>query len=349
MITKLLVAALLASAPAAHDLQVRWAGAPECQGGQRMIERLEVLAPELSVARAETSALVTATVIIERDPRRQWSVRLELDGPLGVERRTFVAESCAVAIDATALVLAVAIDPVAVAARINEEAHAPEPRPKPEPEPQFEPAPPLPARSEGPDAPAVAVEDEWDPGTLVISDARADRPPEQSGRVRFGIAALAGGGYGPMQAGSATVMGRLAVIGQRWRVELRGAWLPPLRPPLNDRGRARVDGFTVGALGCNLFHAGPVEFPLCAGIEAGAVRARALEPIQNPEMATQPIVEVVLGPGLSWAPTERVALGLEVQALIPFVFGGFALDNQTALDTAPVGIRALAGVEIRLP
>ena len=352
MITKLLIAALLAGPPPIHDLHVRWAGTPECQGGPGVVERLEQLAPELSVAAAEPplaqgEALVTATATVEHGPGLEWSVVLELEGPLGTEHRAFVAESCSVAIDATAVVLAVAIDPSAVTARINWEPPlepAPEPEPEPEPGPEPEPEPP--------EVPTEPVDTSEEPGlNLVFDDDLRSEPARISPQrqVRFGLAALAGGGYGPLRAGSAALELRLAVFGERWRAQLHGAWLPPTRPSLRDGARARVDGFVIGAQGCGVLRAGPVEFPLCAGVEAGAVRAQALEPIQNPETATQPYAGIALGPGLSWAPVERVALGLELHAVIPLVSGGFALDGQPALDNTPVGVRALAGVEVRLP
>ena len=347
VITKLLIAALLAGPPVVHDLHVRWAGSPECEGGPGVVERLELLAPELSVAQAEPSlaqgeALVIATATIERGPGLQWSVDLDLEGPLGTEHRAFVAESCSVAIDATAVVLAVAIDPGAVAARINWE--QPEPEPEPEPEPP---------RRAPPAAPSDFAGTTEDPSLNVVfdDDLRSEpaRITPQRQQVRFGLAALAGGGYGPLRAGSAAVVARVAVFGSRWRAQLVGAWLPPTRPSLSDAGRARVDGFLIGAQGCGVLRAGPIEFPVCAGVEAGAVRAQALVPIQNPETASQPYAGITLGPGLSWAPVQRVALGLELHAVIPLVSGGFALDGQPALGTTPVGVRALAGVEIRLP
>jgi hypothetical protein len=331
VISELLIIARLVGTPGPHDLRIYWDGSSECEGERVIVERLAVLSPELSIADAETPALVTVHVTVERRPDLHWSVGLVLDGPQGAERRTFVAESCDIAIDATALVLAVAVDPVAVAARLEREQ---------EPVAPFASEPP-------PASEAVTL-----PLFTEVEPERDSSPPADTDdrwRGRFGIAILGGGGYGPLRAGSATLMGRLAVIGPRWRVDLRGAWLPPLRPALGDRGRARVDGFVLGARGCGVLWAGPIEFPLCAGLEAGAIRARALEPIQNPETATQPYLGLLLGPGLSWAPIDRLALGLEVEALVPLLSGGFALDGQPVLDNLPVGVRALAGVELRLP
>lgn len=331
---------------AVHDLRIDWGGSLECEGEREMVERLRVLSPELSIGtgEAETPAVVSVYVTVDRRPDLQWTVGLEIDGPQGREHRTFVAESCAVAIDATALVLAVAVDPVEVAAWLEkeqeldalEELSAAEAVPLDSLNPPA--TPPLTELAEQHERAASQPD-------LVLGSAAPAHADDRS-RARFGAAILGGGGYGPLLAGSATLMGRLALIGPRWRWDVRGAWLPPLRPALADRGRARVDGFLIGTRGCGLFLAGPVEFPLCAGLEAGSVRARALDPIQNAETASQPYLGLLLGPGLSWAPINRLALGLEVEALIPLVFGGFALDGQPVLDNIPVGVRALASVEI---
>jgi hypothetical protein len=315
-----------------------------------MVERLRVLSPGLSIgevreigemAEAETPALVTVHVTIDRRADLQWTVGLQLDGPQGREHRTFVAESCAVAIDATALVLAVAVDPVEVAVWFERE-QQPDAPSTPESDPLDSSYPP--ALAPLTELAETQERDSAQPELMLgsSSSTRADN----RWRGRLAVAFLGGGGYGPLLAGSATLMGRLALIGSGWRWDLRGAWLLPLRPALGDRGRARVDGFLVGTRGCGLLSAGPVEFPLCAGLEAGAVRARALDPIQNPETASQPYLGLLLGPGLSWAPINRLALGLEVEALIPLVFGGFALDGLPVLDNIPVGVRALASVEV---
>ncbi|PRQ03253.1 hypothetical protein ENSA5_17720 [Enhygromyxa salina] len=344
----------------AKDLALSWSGPSECLGADaraRVIERLGVLAPELSIAAARGSALVKVRARVEPAPASGWSVGLEIDGPQGPETRTFVAESCAVAIDATALVLAVAVDPVEIAARIDWRAKGslpapkPKPGPKPEPEPEPEPKPkpkpkPKPEPEPEPEPPSST---ETSSALLVNLPSSSEDVEPVSLRARVGLALVGGGGYGPVQGGSAALGLRVAVLGARWRWALRGIWLPPVQPTLGERGRARVDGFMIATGGCGVPHAGPVEFPLCGAVEGGAVRAVALEPIQNPQLATQPYLGLALGPGLAWAPIERLALGIGVEATIPLVSGGFALDDQPVLDNAPVGVRALAGVELRLP
>ncbi len=150
------------------------------------------------------------------------------------------------------------------------------------------------------------------------------------------------------------VAAQFAVFGEHWRIGLRGAWLPPLPLDLSESGqaslrRARVDGFTITAKGCGLLHAGPIEFPLCGGVEAGALRAIALEPVRNPEAATQPYVGLELGAGFTWTPVHHLGVGLELDAVVPLASGGYALEGAEVLGATPAGLRVLAGVELRLP
>ena len=57
----------------------------------------------------------------------------------------------------------------------------------------------------------------------------------------------------------------------------------------------------------------------------------------------------MLGPGLTWTPVPRVGIGVEVEALVPIVARAMALSGLTVVDKFPVGVRALVGVELRLP
>lgn len=246
MLVELLIAAWLADGPAAdegpaaqHDVRLHWQGG-ECEGQRAVIERLGVLNPDLSITAADVPARLRVDALIERDQDGQWATSLTLASSHGRERRTFVAESCAVAIDATALVLAVAIDPVEVAVWIDEQrAVDPQHREPPSPSDPAEWTLEATPEPEPEPSPAELEFESWT-AELTLAAAQAD-DVERSWSGRFGLAVLGGGGFGPLRAGSASVMARLAVIGPRWRADLRGGYLPPLSVPLADRGRARVE------------------------------------------------------------------------------------------------------------
>jgi hypothetical protein len=317
---------------------LRWDGPPECAGWDPLHERLTELLPELAVRDEGAVAVgVSLSAVTEG-----FTVVVEVGSELGVDRREFVAESCAVAIGASALVIAVALDPIAVAHELERLRQEPEPEPEPEPDPGPEPEP-----DPGPE---TEPEPELEPSVSFTLEPRSDAPGDRKRReLRAGLAALGGGGYGPLQSGSGLLMARIALLGRAWRAELRGAWLPGIVHDLGDARRVRVDGWLLGGRGCGVLERNTLEFPLCVGIEAGAVRGAAFEPIANRNTGTQPWVAAEVGPGLHWVPRPRLALGLEVAAVVPFVTGGFALDGQRVLGFAPVGVRVLAGIELRLP
>lgn len=312
-------------------IDLHWDGPPECEGEAALSERMTELLPALPVREGGSIDVRVGLEAVAAG----WAVVVELDSALGLDRREFVAESCAVAIDASALVIAVALDPVAVTLALEE---LREPEPEPEREPEREPEP----------EPELEPEPEPELRVTLASDPPDDPPPRPT-QLRGGLAVLGGGGYGPLQSGSGILLARVALIGRAWRSELRGGWLPPVVHDVGDDRRIRVDGWLIGARGCGVPSRNALEFPLCVGIEAGGVRGSPLDPITNPRDASQPWVAAELGPGLHWAPRPRLALGLEVAAVVPFVTAGFALDEQRVLGFSPVGVRALASIELRLP
>ncbi len=331
-------------AEASAGLSLHFRPPPGCPGFDELATRVSALMPEIPLvhdgaieARAELRQLATA-------PER-WRVTIEITSAFGRDTRSFEAESCLVATEATALVIAVAVDPVRTAQQVaitgaDPEAAAPKVVPLVEASPR--------------EQPLVELEPAADEGSgesLIVTPPREppDKPGEATG-LRVGLALLGGGGYGPLRAGSAAVFARVALIGRAWRWELRGAWLPPVVHELGEGRRARFDGWLVGTRGCRTARAGAkLEVPLCAGIEAGAVRGRPIAPILNRRDASQPWVAAELGPALSWSPIPALALGVELSAVIPVFAAGFALDGEPVLRYSPVGVRALAGLELRLP
>src|SRR5690606_28838230 len=109
------------------------------------------------------------------------------------------------------------------------------------------------------------------------------------------------------------------------------------------------DGFGIAARGCGVPHVGRVEFPICAGIEAGALRGAGTGTTPNPGQATLPWAAALVGHGLRWAVRERLALGLDVELLVPFVRGGFTIAGAEVSRFAAAGLRGFAALELRLP
>jgi hypothetical protein len=139
--------------------------------------------------------------------------------------------------------------------------------------------------------------------------------------------------------------------GRRWRASARGVWVPPRTIALDDNPQliGRYDGGFAGARACliSTLARERIELPLCTGFEAGLLRGRGVGTTPAPDVATQPWVGVQLGPGLRYVPNRWIALGVEVDLIASLLRGGFTLGDAVAQIHAPIGVRALAGLEAR--
>jgi hypothetical protein len=113
----------------------------------------------------------------------------------------------------------------------------------------------------------------------------------------------------------------------------------------------RYDGGFGGARGCFVapFAEDRLELPICAGIEAGVIRGRGVGMTPSPSSATQPWAAVGLGPGVRYVANKWIALHLEVDLVAALLRGGFTIGDLIAQSQAPIGVRALAGLEVRFP
>lgn len=333
------------SAPS--DLAVSWEAPRECPDAADVRRMLAAFDPSLTITDegSTANAELLARVRVELRSPDEWAVELTIEGPVSVERRSFAAETCETAAEATALVLAMALEGEPPT---DEPTAQPEPAPT-EPEPDPEPAP-----TEPPTPPAVTPEaapvepdpPEANPTGARTTSTRGEGPPGRD--FGFAVGVLGGGGYGPLTSGSGLVSLSLAVLGPRWRVALLGSWQPPTRVDLaTGLGSARIDGFVAGARGCGVPATGRLDFPLCGGVEAGVVRGRGLAPVLSPRDAGQLYVGLEAGPGLYWRPLAYLAVGLEARLRVPLVSGGFSVGGLPAIDNAPVGFHALAALEAR--
>lgn len=320
-------------------LALRWPTIAGCPTTAELSERIAELAPAIELGDDGTRHAEIELDQLPGSPPR-WAVELRIEAPFGVQHNAFEAESCAVAADVVALLIAVALDPVEVAVQIDEARRAVPVEPAPEEEPTPQPAPavdPPPADDEGTPNISLVLTDEEPPPTNPVE------------RPAYGLALLGGGGFGPLRSGSATIAARFAVFGRHWRWQLGGAWLPPINLDLGQGWTARFDGWQLGTRACGVLHpAARLEVPLCGGVEAGAVRGRPLPDLPTATDATQPWVALELGPALSWVPRPRLAVGVEVDAVVPLLAAAFTLGGERVRQYSPVGVRALVAIELRL-
>ncbi|KIG19287.1 hypothetical protein DB30_03843 [Enhygromyxa salina] len=156
-----------------------------------------------------------------------------------------------------------------------------------------------------------------------------------------------GGGYGPTNSSFGAVGAGVALFGHRWRWSVDAGWWLP-RTILREQAGGRFQAWWIGTRGCVVPQRGELEFPLCAGMEAGQVFARGLAPAINTRDATSPWIAATLTPAVAWVVTARVAIVAEAGLLLPLGRGSFDVGEQSLASLSPVGIRALLAVELRL-
>jgi hypothetical protein len=264
----------------------------------------------------------------------EWSARLDLSGREGASERRFSAASFAELSDAIALVAAVSLDPVLVSREFErlEAAAATPPKPDPEPTPISPPTPPINADP----APRRDLD-------LVLVNPDPPRPRT----FQVGLRLHGGGGYGPTTTGYGAIGAGVAIFARPWRWALDGGWWLP-QTLVREQAGGRFQAWWLGTRGCFVPARGTLEFPLCAGIEAGQTLARGLPPALNTQAAAYPWAAASLAPGLAWVINQRLALTAEAALLLPFVSGKFNAGDQTLQSLAPVGLRVLLAVELRL-
>jgi hypothetical protein len=352
----LVIALSLALEPLALD----WTAPSTCSDAAQAEERLRQLLPELALpVSGDVEAALRAEVeIVESEAGFRATVRFE--GPLGHDERSFADERCAIVSEAALLVIAVSVDPIgAVESLGTVEPWIQRPQTLVE---ETEAAATEPAATESAERTETIETTEFGPIVSTLApridddDAPSDmedpapRMRPARARVRAGLALLGGGGYGPLTLAQASLGAEVSAFGPWWRATLRGLWLAPRTVVTEGSRAARYDGFLVGALGCGVPRGRPeLEFPLCVGVEAGLVRGQGTGTTPNPREGVRPLVVLALGPGLRWAVRERLALFVQLDLIAPLLRGGFTIEDAVVSSIAPVGVRGLGGVELRLP
>jgi hypothetical protein len=290
---------------------------------------------------AEAGAAVRA---VARVTESSGGYRLELrtETASGVTTRETASSDCAVLVDATAVILAIAVDPATILGR-----GAAAPRPQAMPPQESPPAPVPPEEPVAPAEPTVEREGDPPPSSGGVSDAAAAPP-----RVRFAMRAGGGLDVGvlPGPTGGLRLAG--AVFGRRWRAELRGDLWFPRTAIVEDGIGGRIGLWSLGGRGCGVLGVTrlALEFPLCAGIEAGVMRGDPVgERVANAETARRPWLAADGSAGLAWVPRRFLALVVQAELVVPILRTGFRVGDLEVHRAGPVAGRGLVGLEARFP
>lgn len=282
--------------------------APDPQAGQVLVE--------VGVAQAEPTVEAT----------------LSLTTAAGHSTRALQAATCAELVDAVALVAAMAVDPLLevgstapVAGPSPKPVPAAEPGPQPEPDPQPEP----------------------EPGLRAAPEADVPRPPARTRPLR-GLAWVAGGiagGLLPCVGGVVEVGG-----GVHWR-RLRAMAVATFQLPRERHvasGSIVLSAWGVGAHGCYVPAFGRFELAGCAMFEAGQVLGTGRN-FASDRTDRRPWVGIGLRGATSVRITRWLLVSLEAQLLGHVLQPRFAVTGtQIGRTTAPTGVRAMAGLQLRL-
>jgi hypothetical protein len=288
------------------------------------------------LADAEQQRPVRVVITVEQG--KQWTADLALTSDGGRTDRRLTGNACNEVADAAAFVTAVAVDP-GVLARPHPDEHDQPPLPEPTPDIIAVPPPAVVPEPPPPDPPVPA------PAPIEPAEPRPAPRPRIGGFVRAsgGFEALAL----PRIAPTASLT--LGLLGQRWRVELGGTYRAPTAQYRDDHPDigAQLRLWTVAARGCGVLRPSVLEIPLCGGLEAGQVLARAIG-YDGARSGRAPWLALVVGPALAWAPRRRIALWLGVELGVPLIGGSFTSDGLGELYTIKrISLRAGLGVEVR--
>ena len=248
----------------------------------------------------------------------------------GTTHHELSADTCETLANAVALVAAVALDPLDVAAAI-EAARKPEPEPEPAP-PEKAAAPPEPAPKRSPPRTPRVEPPKRRP---VLFALRPDFAIDYGPLPRLGI----GGGF------------TTTVLGRGWRAEAGMVALAPRHAAsgIVPSATAAVGLVAGRARGCGVLGRSLVEFPLCGGVEIGALRGQGDGSTVRARTRRALWAAGVLGPSIAIVPRRFIAIIAGVEAVFPFVRPAFDLGDEIVHRARVAGVRAGLAVEIRVP
>lgn len=317
----------------AAPLSLSWRAPEGCPQAAAVRARIERLAGA-AVGSTDLGGLRVEGVITAVDGGFSLDLRVTTDA--GVDARVLVADRCETLADTSALVVALAADPIATAAVVDVPAVVEAARLGDaaigDPTAEGRPAAPSPARRRPRDA-----------------DDRARPEPRPSRPIGIWTRLGAGVQFGAVPGVGFGVGAVVAVGGRRLRGELAGSyWLPRT----TDRAGAtiRVQLGAVSPRLCATLPQGRVDVVLCAGPEFGVLRGD----VQAGPTRLPLWLAVTAEAGIRVPVSRRVSVWTTVAAAAPVVFPRFRLVDATGTRQrevyrpAAAGVRGLVGIEVRL-
>ncbi len=324
--------ALILLAPTG-DAGLRWDAPDGCPDHAAAVAEITARAGD------HAAAALQADVHVVRERPDAYVVRVELRGEV-VGHRELRAGSCAEALTATAVVIAIAVSPPVDAT----------------------PSPTVPAVPETTDTTTDATDlTIVDPAATMTVDTTTtspvpreipSTPAPRRRRPALTLAARAGLDVGTVPGIAPLLLATIGAVGPRWHAAVGAVHrfaavvdAPDASDASGLGGRFRVTAAHLVA--GPRFRWGAFELPLRAGFELGSLAAVGTGAV-DPRPVRRLWAAALLGVAAAWSPHRRVALQLGVDAIVPLSRPRFILGD--AIDLATVGraaVRAWLGVELR--
>jgi hypothetical protein len=318
----LAVAAVLAVCPpvdAQTGLALAWTAPEGCPSQAEVEAEVDRLLGGPASSRSQRRFRVRASVTREA----AWQVVLDTSSDESNGHRTLEAASCEGLANATALIVALMIDPSAATA----------PREPPKPESRARPATDVAAPPPPTPAPATV-----------------QRPGRASTLL---IGAVASGNAGVLPSPDLEVAGAAGIVGQHWRLELRGAYGP--RQVKSDTlattpgAHGEFQAMFLGTLtGCLTTSPARTELGACLSVEGGVIHGRGVG-ASTTEERSQPWFGVGAGAFYALRAGRHLAFPVHVDAVVPIWRPTYVFTHEPSpiFRPWPVGGRLTVSAEWR--
>jgi hypothetical protein len=326
---------LVPTDPPPSPTTVAWTGPPECPDEASFLADVEShLADAIDAPRSATVA-ATATVTVDADGR--YSVELDIRSASGARTRRVSAPDCEALAEVAALLVAVAIDPgISASTSIEDEpAEIADPDPAP-PDPEVPPEP--------------------EPANETATAAHTDAsptvdPPDPAGRVTGAVRVGSGVDLGTLPRVAPMLDVQLALRWRALRAEIGFLHRFARTLPIDAEPGSAVALWNTAAVAhlCGAPSIPRVEFPLCAGVEAGRIAGRSRR-VDAPAHAGSAWAALRLRAGLVVLPWEHLGFAVDAAAVFPLTRTGFDVGGVGEVyRVKAVAVVLGAGVEVRFP
>ncbi|MEM9462928.1 MAG: hypothetical protein AAGF11_52790 [Myxococcota bacterium] len=303
------------------SVELQWIAPAHCPTEQEVAAQVEAwLARAIApgpVVRAQATILPDDHGLV---------LQLRLETPDGTIEQSTASADCPPLAEATALQMAMAIDPEAVAAEAIARAEAK-------------------AAAQAPPAVEPSVEEQTPPGRTTLDPTPPPDPAQTRGAIW--VEGSVGGGRVPRIDGRVGAGGSLLL--PEIRVDLGAVYTIRQRRVHPDLESIALDLWQWGivARGCGRPMLGPIELPVCGGAELGATVGRG-DGVQRRRTARAVWLAALGSVGLSWSPWRWLAVGAAVQGYVALRRSPFTVDTLAPFfEPGVVGGAGLLRVEGR--